>query len=202
MYLIIDCETTGLPTTINYKYPPYFEMEYFNYARIVQLTMLICDYNFNQLSLQDYIIKSNGYNITNSQFHGITNEISQKEGIYFEDVAKILSNNLSNVTHIIAHNANFDISIVKSELHRLGLYNIIEQIDTKIIYCSMLATKYIINSLNSKNNIKNPSLAELYKFATNKEIEHAHNSKYDTINLCEALRMLHKKKYNLYLNFA
>lgn len=199
MYLIIDCETTGLPTTINYKYPPYHYIEYFNYARIVQLTMMVCDTSFNEVSLDDYIIKSTGYDITNTQFHGITNEISQKEGIYFADVATILADNLSKVTHIIAHNANFDVAIVKSELHRLELYHIIEQIDSKIVYCSMLATKHIVNALNDKNVIKNPSLAELYKFSTDKNIEHAHNSKYDVINLCEALKTLHKNGNNLYI---
>ena len=47
----------------------------------------------------------------------------------------------------------------------------------------MKHTKKIVNALNKIGNIKYPSLAELYRFVFNKNIENAHNSKYDVINL-------------------
>ena len=43
---------------------------------------------------------------------------------------------------------------------------------------------------NKYNRIKDPSLKELYKFAFNKELENAHNSKYDVINLHAAIKKI------------
>jgi hypothetical protein len=52
-------------------------------------------------------------------------------------------------------------------------------------------TKSIVKATN-KYGIKYPSLAELYKFACKKDIENAHNSKYDVINLHEICKNLYE----------
>ena len=130
MALIIDVETIGLPVC-NGKYPPYDSLPEYENARVVQMTMMLCDDNWEQLELFDFIIKADGFDIANSTFHGITNEISSERGIPFQDIALILSEQLKKVTKIMAHNAHFDIFIIKSELFRISMHSIIEEINSK-----------------------------------------------------------------------
>jgi len=194
MALIIDIETIGLPNCGSLPFgenPPYNQLNNYESARMVQISMMLCNENLEQVEMLDFIIKTDQFNIGNSHFHGITNVISSERGISFSDVALILSNKLKQVSHIIAHNANFDISIIKSELHRLSLNSIIEEINSKKVLCTMNLTKSIVKATNKYNKIKYPSLSELYKFVFNKNIENAHNSNYDVINLHSSIKQLY-----------
>ena len=86
MALFIDTETNGLPDMNNMKwgnYPDYWDLGKYNTARIVQLSYIVTDYKYNNLYLEDYVIKRENFNITNSVFHSITDEISDTEGIEF-----------------------------------------------------------------------------------------------------------------------
>jgi hypothetical protein len=194
MALIIDVETTGLPDCSGLgfgKYPPIENLDKYDSSRIVQISIMICNERFEELELKDFIIKADGFSIDNSGFHGITNEISEKEGKHFKEIAEILLECLSKGSYVIAHNAKFDVNVIKSELFRLGLNSIIEELDSKKILCTMEHTKSIVKATN-KYGIKYPSLAELYKFACKKDIENAHNSKYDVINLHEICKNLYE----------
>ena len=196
MSLIIDVETTGLPQRGGLPYghnPPFQRLDMYDSSRIVQISMIICNEKFEQVELKDFIVKIDGFSIENSSFHGITNDISLNKGIPFIKIAKELSKYLKQVSHIIAHNANFDICIIKSELYRAGLHSIIDELNTKKILCTMKHTKLIVNARNSYG-IKDPSLSELYRFFVNKEIKNAHNSKYDVINLHTILKTMYDSK--------
>lgn len=195
MALIIDVETTGLPLRGGLPYgsnPPYKQLNMYDSSRIVQLTMMLCNENYEQIELKDYIVKTDGFVIKNSSFHGITNEISSTQGIPFHLIAEELSSYLKQISLIIAHNAHFDISVIKSELYRIGLTSIIDEIAAKEVVCSMKHTKMLVKARNNYG-FKDPSLAELYSFATNKNIENQHNSKYDVINLHEIVKTLYDK---------
>jgi DNA polymerase-3 subunit epsilon len=193
MALIIDVETTGLPSSDGLPfgiYPTYTKLSQFNDARVVQVSMMLCNENLEQINFRDYIIRSDGFHINNAeQFHGITNEISATQGVDFRYVADIMSSFLQNVSHVIAHNSDFDLCVLKSELYRYGMHSIIEQLTTKNIFCSMKQTKMIVNVRNSYG-IKYPKLSELYYFVFKKEMDNAHNSKYDVINLHSAIKKL------------
>lgn len=207
MALIIDVETIGLPERGTLPFgenPPYNQLNKYDSARIVQLSMMLCNENLEQVEMLDFIIKTDGFIIGNSNFHGITNEISLEKGISFSEVAVILSNKLKQVSHIIAHSANFDICIIKSELHRLSMNSIIDEINSKQILCTMNLTKSIVKAKNKYNKIKEPSLAELYKFVFNKNIENSHNSNYDVINLHSSIKQLYDTnilKFNTHFEY-
>jgi hypothetical protein len=65
----------------------------------------------------------------------------------------------------------------------------------------MKHTKHIVKALNKIGNIKYPSLAELYRFVFDKNIENAHNSKYDVINLHDIVKSMYdSKQLNFYEN--
>lgn len=188
MALIIDIETNGLPNCSGFsygKYPNYDDLDKYKSSRIVQISMLLCNKKFERTELKEFIVKASDFTIDNSRFHGITNEISSEKGVLFSEVAEEFLNKLKKVKCIIAHNANFDITIIKSELYRAGLHSIIDELKTKRILCSMKQTKNMVKAKNIYG-IKDPSLAELYKFVIKKEIEKTNN----VINLHEIISKL------------
>jgi hypothetical protein len=197
MALIIDVETTGLPQRGNLRFgqlPSYENLSCYDDARVVQLTMMLCNEQFEEIELNDFIVKADGFTICNSNFHGITNEISVTQGTPFLKIAEVLLTQLKQVSCIIAHNANFDISIIKSELYRLGLNSIIDEINTKRVLCTMKHTMMLVKSRFKNGGIKYPSLAELYTYVFKKNIENAHNSKYDVINLHDIVKNMYDTK--------
>jgi DNA polymerase III epsilon subunit-like protein len=194
MALFIDTETNGLPDMKNMvwgKYPSFYDLDKYKSARIVQLSFIVTDKQYNNLDLKDYIIKREGFDINNSEFHSITNEVSDRDGVDFKDAFLAFYESLKKTDHIIAHNIEFDISVIKSELYRRNLFHIIEEIDKKRLLCTMKHTRNIIKIINKFGKYKYPSLKELYRHCFNKEIENAHNSKYDVINLYDSIKKLY-----------
>lgn len=203
MALFIDTETTGLPDLKGMAwghYPCFCDIAKYDSARIVQLSFIVTDKQYNKLDLQDYIIKREGFDINNTEFHSITNDISDNDGIDFNEAFEAFYESLKKCDYIVAHNINFDRSVILSELYRRKLFHIIDEIDKKIPLCTMRHTKNIIKIINKFGKYKFPSLKELYRFCFDKEIEHAHNSKYDVINLYDSIKKLYDTNrlcYNL-----
>jgi DNA polymerase-3 subunit alpha len=196
MALIFDTETTGLPICPGYgAFHKYSELQYYDRCRVIQISYIITDSDFMKLEESDTVIKTDNFTIENSQFHGVTNERSQSEGIPFMEFAKQFGNALDFVDCIIAHNIQFDLNVLASELHRYSQFDVLEKFLSKRQICTMNYTKYIINSkFKSGTGIKDPNLRELYFYCTGKELKNHHNSMYDTLNLLECVQVLHKKK--------
>jgi len=196
MAMFIDTETSGLPDTHNLRwgvYPDYWKLNKYENARIVQFSMLITDTQFKYEDVKDYIIKREGFDITNGEFHGITNELSDNIGVDFNVIAiDIFYELLKNVTHIVAHNVAFDVGVIKSELHRRKLQYIIDELDKKTLLCTMKHMKPILKIINPYGNYKNPSLNEIYKFNFKTDVENAHNSLYDVKNLHKVVEHMYK----------
>lgn len=190
MYLVIDTETNGLPDMRNMKYgdyPLYTDLEKYNTARIIQISFMLCDEKFNEIEIHDYIIKREQFEINNHEFHNITNEISDN-GKNFDEVIDIFMNTLKKCKYIVAHNINFDINVIKSEFYRRNYINFIKELYKYQQICTVKKFKFVVKAKNKYNKIKDPSLKELFHFAFNKEMEYAHNSKYDVINLHKAVK--------------
>jgi len=192
MALIFDTETNGLPMCKGYGFfPAYTETEKYNNARVVQVSYIITDSFYNKLEECDTIIKTDNFKIENHRFHGITEEISEKDGIPFVEFAKGFNNSLDFVTKIVAHNLSFDFNVLCAEFYRYGLHNILTKFESKRQICTMKKYKNLVNApFKSGTGVKDPNLKELYKFATGKEIENHHNSMYDTLNLWEAIKTI------------
>ena len=96
MMLIINVETSGLPDIpkleIN-NFTLYKDSNKYNNCRIIQICNMLCNDKLEKLELNDYIIKVN-FNIPNSYFHNITNEISNKLGTSFNLVCDNFYENL------------------------------------------------------------------------------------------------------------
>jgi DNA polymerase III epsilon subunit-like protein len=187
--IIVDVETSGLPIGRNAHYQ---DLTKYENARIVQISYMICDrYTLEEKEIRDHVIKADGFSIDNHQFHWVTNEISQEQGVPFVEVAKEFAEYLEDATHVLAHNADFDINIIKSELHRYGLHDIIDDLCTKEIICTMKSTMNMVNVRN-RYGVKFPTLTELYAYVFDGgTFENAHNAKYDVIYLHKAIKELY-----------
>ena len=165
MFVILDTETTGLPTNYNYK-----DIKAYDNARLVQLSFIVTDF-IDYYTTYDYIIKRNNFSINNSHIHNITNTISDEKGIDISiALNKLIQVSKDNIVY--SHNIKFDISIIKSELYRLNI-----EYNPKTV-CSML--KY------SKN--KYLKLTELYYQTFNEKITQDHNAMNDCIILYKILK--------------
>ena len=187
MALIIDIETTGLPcrTGLTWgKNPSYTDNDKYKTCRMVQFSYMLCNEQLDEIESKNFIIKVD-FKIPNSNFHGITDEISKNQGIDINIFLDDFNKTLKKSSHIISHNINFDINVLKNELYRNNKNNTIIEIDNKKLVCSMIEMRKIMN-MN-----KYPSLAELYKFATKNDITKQHNSEYDVMHLHQALKTLY-----------
>jgi DNA polymerase III epsilon subunit-like protein len=178
MYMLIDVETSGCC----------------NNDIIVQITLMLCNNKFEEIKFDDYIIKRNNFLINNSHIHGITNEISDINGVNFINLLPLLEEYLNNSSYIIAHNAAFDIRFLRKELLKYNENKLIELLDNKKILCTMKDTKELVKVNNIKGNLKNPKLSELYYYVFNENITNEHNSKYDVLNLHKIIKSLYESK--------
>lgn len=170
LVMFIDIETSGLPLKTN-SYEDDSPVKYDN-ARAIQLNMITCDReSFAIVDFKSYLIKSDGFPIDNSEIHGITLKRSLTEGLEFDEVITDFKKYLQNTSLLLAHNADFDVKILKNELKvhkKLDILDLLESIETQ---CTMELTKPMVGLLNKVGSLKNPSLKELYEKATKRTID-------------------------------
>ena len=193
MALIFDFETTGLPQCKSFGvYPSYKEVEKYSNCRAIELCVMFCDENLNEIDSFHYIFKRKGFSIKKSSIHHITDKISDTKGVNIEIIVPILKELLSQCNVLIAHNIDFDLNVLKSELFRLGETAIITELNQKEHFCSMKNTKSMIG-LRNNYGLKNPKMEELYLYATNKKMKNKHCAKDDVFQLHEACKILYDK---------
>lgn len=170
LVMFIDIETSGLPlkTNANEDDSP---VKYDN-ARAIQLSMITCDReSFAIVDSKSYLIKSDGFPIDNSDIHGITLQRSLTEGSDFDVVMADFKKYLQNTSLLLAHNADFDVKILKNELKVHKKYDILDLLESIETQCTMELTKPMVGLLNKAGSLKNPSLKELYEKATKRTID-------------------------------
>lgn len=213
--LIFDTETTGLSKS---KIISKETMHLWPF--IVQFSYIIFDTkNYRTLKMYDKIIKLKPYNVISQEstnLHGITNEISESEGINLIDTLNEFLIDIKKVDLIVAHNMDFDISMVKIELLRLineyqinentkqileNYFNVI--INLNNLHCTMRKSVDLcqIERENVRGKyFKFPSLSELHVKLFNIEPNNLHNSLNDIlITLRCFIKLTHNRdviKYN------
>jgi len=171
MALIFDTETTGLPTVRGANYT---QLGAFESCRIVSISWAC-----NDREPIYYIVKPDGFfsSPESVAIHGITHEMAVQNGVPFADIMQHLFYDIRRgITCIVAHNLEFDLNVLKSELYRRGMLELLRELEPISRFCTMLAGKRVMGIR------KWPKLAELYQFLTKEEISNAHNALYDTIH--------------------
>ena len=195
--IVIDTETTGLPKSRGFGHTPsYTELDKYNECRMVQIAWIICDDEGNIKSQKSFLIKPNGYVIPDSatKIHKITTSDAENNGIPFELMVSELSECVKywKPTRIVSHNLKFDINVLLSELHRNNYQTMIEAVNRMKGVCTMETGKPLCNIQNGKW-VKYPSLAELYKYLFEVEMEVKHEALYDTQKCLECYIELRKR---------
>lgn len=159
MYLIFDTETNGLPKKWDARV---HDLE--NWPRLVQIAWAHYDEFGNKLAEHCYIIKPEGFTISEetAKINRITQERAEKEGVSINDALHKFSKVLLESKLLVAHNINFDKSVIGSEMIRAGGEKIYEIFKEKERCCTMQKTTKFCK-IPWKHGYKWPTLAELYE---------------------------------------
>ena len=166
--LFFDTETTGLPKDWN---APLSDLK--NWPRLVQLAWQVYDQHQNLIEENDFIIKPNGFTIPleASNVHKITTQKANKTGEDLDKVLRLFCNSVIESNLLVAHNYNYDYSIMGSELLRNGKENCLKE---KENICTMKASTAFCKIPGPYGN-KWPKLEELYDKLFN-ETFNTHNA--------------------------
>jgi DNA polymerase III epsilon subunit-like protein len=117
-YLIIDCETTGLPRTRHFS-PDDVE----NWPRLVQIAWGRCDPDGEIAEARSRIIRPEGFRIPAeaTAIHGITHSRARRAG---RDLGEVLDEFGEEAgrpgTVLVAHNLEYDWKVLAAEFVRAG----------------------------------------------------------------------------------
>lgn len=177
--VVFDVETTGLPKRASDGSRDY------SGARLLQVAHVVCDEAWNVLGRAMFLVRPDGFQVAGTAIHGITQERAASEGVAFDVAVAPFLAALKECDVAYAHNAQFDVGVMRSELERRGL-----PFDDSKVRCTMLGTQALVNARDVRGRVKWPRLAELYLAATGEEMRDAHDALRDVENLAEAMRRL------------
>jgi len=183
--IVFDTETTGLPIGRN---PSITETEMWPY--IVQFSWILYDTSCDKmLSVNNFIIKLDE-NIDipeeSSNIHGITKEISNKNGKNIVEVLDLFNKDLKMCNSVVGHNISFDkrVIMVESIRNRKRQYFTTNGV-RKPEYCTMKNSTDICKiekiSKNGKKYFKYPTQTELCTYLFNEIPKGVHNSLVDIL---------------------
>ena len=172
MYLIFDCETTGLPR--NWKAPI---SDLANWPRVIQLAWSLFDMADQPLESMTHLVQPDGFTIPGDvqRIHGITTERALAEGIKLPTVLEKFSAAVERSEIIIAHNVRFDESVISAEYLRLRLTPPFA--DKKRI-CTMVQSTELCH-IQGPYGYKWPTLSQLHRELFQSGYEEAHDAGAD-----------------------
>lgn len=175
MKLFFDTETTGLP---DWKSPSEAEHQ----PHIVEIGAALLDDELNIIERYEAIIKPDGWEISEEMtaIHGISHERAMDEGVSEKEAvdAFLALHALSGIR--VGHNVSFDDRILRIALKRYFDDELADAFKLGPKFCTMWESKQIVKAtFMDKKGVKNPSLAEAYKFFTGEELTGAHRAMAD-----------------------
>jgi DNA polymerase III epsilon subunit-like protein len=175
--LFFDTETTGLPLSWGKPVIPGV------WPDLVSIAWVLTDEIGTLLSSEYHIIRPDGWNIPleASNIHKITTEIALEEGRYLSDIIQSFMGTAMHADLIVAHNMNFDQSVIDNAIRwRLGSKSTM-QTWGKRLFCTMKHGTAICKLPGRGPYQKRPKLIELYQHAFGSEpTEVLHNALNDT----------------------
>ena len=172
MYLFFDTETSGLPK--NWK-APISDVD--NWPRLVQIGWMLTDEHGESEGAHEYIIKPDGFTISRgaSDVHGITTERALAEGVDIGPVLEAFRRDLFRADALVAHNVQFDETVLGAEYFRLGLCDLFSGAKS---FCTMKgATDFC--RIPGRRGYKWPTLTELHEQLFHEPFTGAHGALAD-----------------------
>lgn len=194
MNIILDCETTGLPEyTSTRRIPSYKQLSKYDKCRIVSISWIVTQKD-EVVQQAYYLIKPDGFVVTSESqaIHGISHQEACDKGVPLAVMVSELKTCLEDCVNIVAHNIEFDIHVIKSELYRYNYMDLLDLIENKHLICTMKKGKEVMKTR------KYPKLGELYKYLYNEEIQNAHNAQYDTLYCYRCYNKMYPSEDNVF----
>lgn len=178
MDICLDCETTGLPIYsggTRRTFPKYTDLSKYDTSRLVSISWIVSQ-NGTLVQQAYYVIKPDDFLVTpeSTAIHGISHEEAVKTGTSITNVFNELKKAILQCKNIVAHNIEFDINIIRSELCRYDYNDVIDQINKIHHICTMKKGRELMKMKRF------PKLGALYKHLYDEDMVNAHNAMYDT----------------------
>lgn len=199
--LFFDVETSGLPP--RKANPETFEQ--YDSCRVVSIAWVLRDKT---------TVYSQRYSVTDPHIsdekigaefvHGISREVMDKYGNPIEGVLSDFMMDVNRSDKIVAHNLDFDRSVVSAELYRMGSSDDARRLMGFKSLCTMKSTTNLVRIPNLYGSYKWPKLEELHGFLFGHVFDNAHHAMCDVdamvkcyFTLMEKHTLDKKKKTNV-----
>jgi DNA polymerase III epsilon subunit-like protein len=192
--VLLSVDTNGLPLQDKGRYARYDDLKAYDPCRVIQISYNLCrKSDFQVVENGNLVVQADGFTIDNTEFHGISTETSKQEGLPFTEAAKQLFNVINKADNVLSHNGDFVFNILQSEFFRHGLLEELHKFQEKKLLCSMLMTVDALGLKDKAGNPKKPSLRELVKYASDKELPAQRGAPINIEALREALQGMSSK---------
>ena len=172
MYLIIDCETTGLPRNRN---APIRDLD--NWPRVIQLAWALYDETRTAAETAACLIRPEGFVIPGDvqRIHRITTERALSEGNDIAETLRSLALAADKAKVLVAHNLDFDVNVISAEYLRSGQK---PPFGGKKRICVMRQSAEFYG-VAGKRGFKWPKLSQLHQKLFGCDFEEAHDAGAD-----------------------
>jgi len=172
MYLVIDCETTGLPKDRN---APVQDVG--NWPRVVQLAWALYDETQTAVETVACLIRPDGFVIPDDarRIHNISTERALSEGSGLAETLRALALAAEKSRVIVAHSLDFDVNVISAEYLRSGLA---PPFGGKERICTMRQSAEFCG-IEGKYGFKWPKLSQLHLKLFGRDFEEAHDAGAD-----------------------
>lgn len=180
--LFFDTETTGL---VKDNRPPTDPKQ----PMPVQIGMKLDAVNRREMMAANYLIVPEGWTMDAkaSEITGLTDDLAKEYGTHLITGVEFFLDMVGNADVIVAHNANFDITVMRRAVfvyHELVGTTYVDPFEGKTGVCTMLAALDIVkaphkNGGKMRGQWKWPKLEECIRFFFNEKLEGAHDALVD-----------------------
>ncbi len=187
MYLIFDTAANGKPKS--YK-APYDDI--FNWPRLLHLSWIMLGQDLKPIIDYDYIIKPQGYQVTDEQLKAIHIEPEdiEKKGLDIKEALAQFKESVQSADYIFAHNLVLNESILGAEFYRASISNPLIAAEK---YCLMHEGTYYCK-LPGKRGYKWPSLQEMHTVIFKQGFTPSNNARADAIAAARCFIALKKAR--------
>jgi DNA polymerase-3 subunit epsilon len=187
LLLAYDTETTGIARGHDYTNP--------DNPHLAALTGILFDNEVNRIvSSINVMIEPTNWLMPPEAgaVNGLTTETLSTLGIPLEAALVPFLRLADSADLLIAHNCAFDQKIISAAIYRNYwksdedlAHNLVLLWQQKKQYCTMEASKPIVQAKNKRGALKYPKLSEAYEFFFNRPLDNAHSANADTIAVLE-----------------
>ena len=172
MYLVIDCETTGLPKDRN---APIRDVD--NWPRVIQFAWALYDETQTAAETAACIVRPEGFIIPADaqRIHNITTERALAEGKDLAETLRSLASAAAKAKVLVAHNLDFDVNVISAEYIRMGLE---PPFGGKKRICTMRQSAEFCG-IAGERGFKWPKLSQLHNKLFGCDFEEAHDAGAD-----------------------